>query len=617
MAAPNPGRRGRVAAAGLLLALSGSLVPAANVFALDAFPATGGSMISADDFGTNNWTFLNGPQLREAAPGELFAGSTTILNAPSTFRFKPGEGGVQVSPGCNMAETVTVTSTQVKLEVFSPSTIVPCTLMFVALQVQPAAGKGLPSNHITKTGSSPAPGGGYSYGLLTKVAGAPKGMTFKVQPSASNTAGSAFATAPVLAVKDQFDNSVSKASVTLSITPGTGPSGATLTCPTNPVLANTLGEATFTGCKIDMAGTYSLRASSGAATADSDSITVTGGSASRIVFKSYPAASTPSALSPQPRVAVVDAGGNTVTSQPATNITLSINKNGGTFSCAGGLTAATVNGEATFTGCTQTTADTGYALTASASFANVTGGTFAVSSAPPGTSGISLTTFCGTPTPITNSGSNQCPADTGKSPAQANIKLPQTSSEGVRLRAHIASNGANRSLLFEVSKDQATWSPIGSETTNASGDGSVFYRPSDNRYYRVTFAGGPGLGAATSPLVRVVVRALVFIRPTGCTSPKPCRVGLNNTVQFTATARPNRAELPPQAAQFVVQRKSGSSWVDAGIGASVVPVSKATGTAQFNVVFKVKGSWRLRVNLAPTAVNANSFPTEYEYYSVS
>ena len=67
----------------------------------------------------------------------------------------------------------------------------------------------------------------------------------------------------------------------------------------------------------------------------------------------------------------------------------------------------------------------------------------------------------------------------------------------------------------------------------------------------------------------------------------------------------------------MVQRKSGSSWVDAGIGGSVVPVSKATGTAQFNVVFNAKGSWRLRVNLAPTSVNANSFPTEYEYYSVS
>ena len=117
--------------------------------------------------------------------------------------------------------------------------------------------------------------------------------------------------------------------------------------------------------------------------------------------------------------------------------------------------------------------------------------------------------------------------------------------------------------------------------------------------------------------MRVVVRALVFIRPAGCTSSNPCRIGLNDEIHFTATARPNRAELPPQAAQFVVERKSGSTWVDAGIDALVVPVSKATGTALFNVVFNVRGTWRLRVNLAPTSVNANSFPTDYSYYSVS
>ncbi len=617
MALPSVGRRARVAAAGLLIALSASLVPATNVFAVDVFPATGGSAISADDAGTDNWTLLTGPQIREAGPGELFTDSTTILNAPSAFRFKPGDGGVMLSPGCSMGQTLSITSTQATLTVHSQSTNVPCTLTFI-LKVQPATGKGLASNHITKTGTSGAPSGGTSYGLLTIVAGAPAALAYTAQPSATNTAGTAFATAPVITVKDQHTNNVSHASVALSIAPGSGPAGATLACPTNPVLANSVGAATFTGCKIDLAGTYKLRASSGAAFADSDSLTVTGGAATKLVFKSYPAASTPAALTPQPRVAVVDAGGNTVTSLPPTTITLSINKIAGTFSCTGGLTAQTVNGEATFAGCTQTTPDTGYALTASASFANTTGAAFAVASAPVVTpASISLTTFCGTPTPISTSGPNQCAPDSSKTPAQANIKLPQAASEGVRLQAHIGANGANRSLTFEVSKNQTTWSAIGSATTDASGDASVFYRPSDNRYYRVSFAGAADLGAATSPQVRVVVRALVFIRPTGCTSSNPCRISLNDEINFTATARPNRAELPPQFAQFVVQRKSGSTWVDAGIDALVIPVSKSTGTALFNVGFNVKGTWRLRVNLAPTSVNANSFPTDYEYYSVS
>ena len=287
MAVLSLGRRGRVVAAGLLIALSGSLVPMANVFAVDVFPATGGSAISADDAGTDHWTILTGPQIREQFPGELFTGSTTVLNAPAAFRFKPGDGGVMLGPGCNMGQAVTITSTQATLTVGSSSTINPCSLTFI-LKVQPATGKGLASNHITKTGTSPAPGGGTSYGLLTIIAGAPAQLAYTVQPSATTTAGTAFATAPVLNVKDQFGNNVSKASVTLSITPGTGPAGATLTCPTNPSIANSVGAATFTGCKIDMAGTYKLRATSGAAIVDSDSVTVTGGSATKLVFKGYP-----------------------------------------------------------------------------------------------------------------------------------------------------------------------------------------------------------------------------------------------------------------------------------------------------------------------------------------
>jgi hypothetical protein len=268
-------RRRRIAAAAFLVALSSLVFFVANVLAVDVFPTTSGSRISADDAGTDHWTILIGPTIREAGPGELFAQSTTVLNAPSAFRFKPGDGGVQLSPGCNMGQTLNITSTQATLTVHSSSTINPCSLTFI-LKVQPATGKGLASNHITKTGTSGAPSGGFSYGLLTIVAGAPKTLAYTVQPSASTTAGTAFATAPVLAVKDQFGNSVSKASVALSITPGTGPAGATLTCPTNPVIANSVGAATFTGCKIDKAGTYTLRAFTGAASADSAPITVTG-----------------------------------------------------------------------------------------------------------------------------------------------------------------------------------------------------------------------------------------------------------------------------------------------------------------------------------------------------
>ena len=42
----------------------------------------------------------------------------------------------------------------------------------------------------------------------------------------------------------------------------------------------------------------------------------------------------------------------------------------------------------------------------------------------------------------------------------------------------------------------------------------VFYRPSDNRYYRATFAGAPDLPPTTSPITRIVVRQISLLRPT-------------------------------------------------------------------------------------------------------
>jgi hypothetical protein len=295
-------------------------------------------------------------------------------------------------------------------------------------------------------------------------------------------------------------------------------------------------------------------------------------------------------------------------------VTLAIGNNpsGGVLTCTGGTSAGTIAGIATFTGCSIDKGGTGYTLTATAS--NVvppgsigpgTSAPFNVASPLPGAV-ITLTTSCPSP---------DCPLDSSKTPPQANIKLPQTLSEGVTLAASIASGGANRTITFEVSKDQVTWSGINTTTTDASGRASFFYRPSDNRYYRVSFAGAGDLGAGTSPIVRVVVRSLIFIRPTGCTSSAPCARRTGSTVIFLATARPNRPELPQQQVQFVVQRKVGSTFVN--VSSQLVNVSKATGTASLAVDFSTAGTYRIRANLLPTSVNANSFPTDFEYYRIS
>ena len=197
---------------------------------------------------------------------------------------------------------------------------------------------------------------------LTISAGPATKLTFTTNPSGS-TGGTAFGTQPVVTIQDAAGNTVtsSSASVTLSITT---PAGATLTCTTNPRSASS-GVATFTGCKIDRTGTYTLTAAAGGLTsAVSTSLTITTGTATKLAFTTSPSNTTHNVVfATQPVVTVQDAGGNTVTS--STSITLSITSGGATLTCAQNPTSAS-SGVATFAGCRISTAGT-FTLTASAS----------------------------------------------------------------------------------------------------------------------------------------------------------------------------------------------------------------------------------------------------------
>src|SRR5205814_1111665 len=191
-------------------------------------------------------------------------------------------------------------------------------------------------------------------------------LSFSQQPGGGATGGVAFPTQPKVHAANP--GPTGGVSVTLSITPGTGTAGATLTCTggnSKSTVAIT-GDATFAGCSIDKAGTgYQLTASAtGYTSVDSTAFDVGVGPATQLAFLSYPATNTPALLNPQPTVAVRDAGGNLVTagSHP---IKLTINKHVGQFTCSGGTTMASVNGLANFSGCTETVIDTNYTLTAS------------------------------------------------------------------------------------------------------------------------------------------------------------------------------------------------------------------------------------------------------------
>src|SRR5207237_8228030 len=163
--------------------------------------------------------------------------------------------------------------------------------------------------------------------------------------------------------------------VTLSILSGTPASGGpgTLTCTGGLSRTVVNGVAEYTGCMIDKAGTgYRLNATSVPVlpNAQSNPFNVGTGAPVKLAFIVQPPAAA-SAGTPFPgavQVAIVDAGGNIVTSGITASITLSLGANpgGGTLTCAGGNTANTVNGVATFTGCAISNQGNGYTLVATA-----------------------------------------------------------------------------------------------------------------------------------------------------------------------------------------------------------------------------------------------------------
>ena len=174
-------------------------------------------------------------------------------------------------------------------------------------------------------------------------------LSFTTDPSDSG-ATIAFDAQPVVVVLDARGHIVelSNAPVTLTVTTATG---ATLTCTANPQRA-VAGVATFAGCAVDDAGTYTLTATSGALTKDvSAPFTITTSAATSLEFTTDPSSSTAGvAFATQPVVEVQDAGGNTITTSTAP-VTLSITTPAGaTLTCTANPRPA-VAGVATFAGC--------------------------------------------------------------------------------------------------------------------------------------------------------------------------------------------------------------------------------------------------------------------------
>jgi hypothetical protein len=191
-------------------------------------------------------------------------------------------------------------------------------------------------------------------------------LLFLQQPS-SVTAGAVMNPAVVVALQDVGGDLVS--TPTISIAFGTNAGGGTLS---GTVSQNaTSGTATFTDLSIDVASSgYTLKASGGGLNATSATFTVNPGSAVALMFVRQPNGGSGGVQwTSQPKVAVVDALGNTVPPAPVATVTLSVTPGSG--NPLGALQCSnnpkdTVAGVATFAYCQIPLAGTGYTLTASA-----------------------------------------------------------------------------------------------------------------------------------------------------------------------------------------------------------------------------------------------------------
>jgi trimeric autotransporter adhesin len=360
-------RIGAVVIASLLLA---GLLPGSALAAVGVTPATGGTAISADTNSSNGsgaWTTLAGPVVNGTS-GDLDAGSVTFtIDDAGEFGFNAGSGTTAVTgTGCGTLVVTDITtvaaSSTITLTGDSSGT---CNVTLSGLQVRPTAAGAAPLETSGITASGLASGGA---GTLTVVPGTAI-LDFTNATIGDQPAGVDFDVQPTVHSEDQYGNDRTGDNITLAIKAGTGAAGAGLDCADNTVDTDGGGDADFTSCDIDEAGTgYILRATLGSSADESNAFNVTAGTATKLVITQQPTIATlADAFPSQPIVDVQDAGGNRVTTDDTTDITLALTTGTGPLTCSGGLTKEVVDGRATFSGCSIAAVGVGKVITATSS----------------------------------------------------------------------------------------------------------------------------------------------------------------------------------------------------------------------------------------------------------
>jgi uncharacterized protein YjdB len=452
------------------------------------------------------------------------------------------------------------------------------------------------------------------------TAGAATALSVTTQPSATAQSGQAFASQPVIQLRDQSGNAVSQSGV--AIAASVNGAGASLIGSASAT-TNATGVATFTGLGLSgTVGTYSLSfAASGLAGVTSSSIALAAGAAAQLTITTQPAGATSgSAFTTQPAIQLRDGGGNAV-SQPGTTITASVASGPGGATLLGTGTATTnAAGLATFSGLGLSgTAGTYTIRFAATGLPNVTSGNvilgpgaptqLVIQAQPAGAvNGIALATQ---PAIVVRDAQNNAVGAgvsvtaslNGGGAALFGSTAASTNSSGVATFSGLGLNGTvgNYSLTFAASGAPNVTSSGFALTAGAASKLSLSTPPTSTVASGTALATPPSVqlqDAGSNPVSQAGVNVSVTLTPAGATLTGATTVTTNasGVATFTGlgiTGTAGNYTLQLSSAGFT-GTSSGTISVTPGAAASLVMVTQPPATAASGSAFSTAPQVRLR-----------------------
>lgn len=380
-------------------------------------------------------------------------------------------------------------------------------------------------------------------------------LAFSVQPS-DVAAGASITPAIKVQVQDANGALVTSSTQQISLSIGTNPSDATLGGTLTVAAVN--GEATFSNVSLTKAGSgFTLVASAPSTTltsATSTAFTVRAGAATKLGFVQqptyFPAGTT---ITPAVTVAVQDASGNTVTSQPATGVSLALS--GCTATLTGTTSAQTSGGVATFGNLSIATSASNCVLVATAT--SLTQATSVAFNAQP-TGGVVKVAFTTEPSPTATAGSVMTPfavtlqdangANISNAGGSATVTLSVLSGPGRLLgttSATTPATGTATATFSNVSIREAGTYQLLVSAGGLRSDTSAAFTVSAGPAYKVGFVTLPSsivAGVPFSPVVQAAIQDQYGNTVTSAT----------NVIQLTATSTATSTSVPFSPGVFSV-----------------------------------------------------------------